>query len=321
MWQGQQPSGNEPRQQPPSANPYLRPAPWDAPTVTAGPGGGPNGGPGGDGDSGSGGGGEEGGGDRRRTMVVALVAVAAVLMTAGVTGWLVLGRDSGEDGTRKDEATDVSPSPSGPPARSSGEPKPVVAGWKTVVNPKTGIAFDVPPEWDRKAATWASYAVEGGDEEKILVGFAAPAVLKEKWCASDDNKDGVDEDTALASAGSRSENSAKDVAEAARKNAELWVYGRYAQPDRTKISNGPVASYTTASGIKGSLATSESSGADRSGKCDTDGKATAFAFKNSKGDFVSWTFHGAKGVDDEVPDATVREILGTVRLTDGTTGS
>ncbi|MFD7613730.1 hypothetical protein [Streptomyces sp. NPDC059828] len=49
------------------------------------------------------------------------------------------------------------------------------------------------------------------------------------------------------------------------------------------------------------------------GKCGTDGRATAFAFKNTKGDIVSWTFVAAKGVDEEVPDAMVRKILSTVR--------
>ncbi|WP_329065170.1 hypothetical protein [Streptomyces sp. NBC_01429] len=272
-------------------------------------------------------------GQQRKTTVVAMVAVAAVLMTAAVTGWLVLGRDGGKDGVDGAKKDEANVSPSGPPSPSSssssssgaeGAPQPVIAGWKTVVNPKTGIVFDVPGEWDRKETSWVSYVAENSDdaeEEKILVGFSAPGALKEKWCRSDEDKDGTAEDTALAEAGSRTENSSKSVADAARKNAELWVYGAYAQPDRTKISNGPVESYTTASGVTGSLATSESSGVEQPGKCDTDGKATAFAFENSKGDYVSWTFRGAKGVADEVPDATVRKILSTVRLTDGTTGA
>lgn len=45
-----------------------------------------------------------------------------------------------------------------------------------------------------------------------------------------------------------------------------------------------------------------------------DGKAVTFAFKNAGGDFVSWTHVGAHGVPDEVPDTTIRQILGTVRL-------
>ncbi|MGW3334656.1 hypothetical protein ACWDF9_29385 [Streptomyces rubiginosohelvolus] len=48
-----------------------------------------------------------------------------------------------------------------------------------------------------------------------------PAILKEKWCRSDD--DGTQEDTPPASAGSRAEPDARDTAEAARENARLWV--------------------------------------------------------------------------------------------------
>ena len=75
------------------------------------------------------------------------------------------------------------------------------------------------------------------------------------------------------------------------------------------LTIGKPKAYTTTSGIKGSVATTYSSGVPKKDKCDTDGKATTFAFKNSADDFVSWTFYGAKGVSEEVPDATVQKIL------------
>ncbi|MGY6019330.1 hypothetical protein [Streptomyces spinosirectus] len=81
-----------------------------------------------------------------------------------------------------------------------------------------------------------------------------------------------------------------------------------------KVATGPAAPFTTASGLTGSVVTSRSSGVTKRHKCDSDGKATTFAFKNGDGDFASWSFVGAKGVGEEVPDATVRRILGTVRL-------
>ncbi|MGW4042337.1 hypothetical protein [Streptomyces sp. NPDC004721] len=52
---------------------------------------------------------------------------------------------------------------------------------------------------------------------------------------------------------------------------------------------------------------------EKSKKCTTDGKAWTFAFKNAQGDLASWSFFGAKGVSDEVPDATIRKIAATVR--------
>ncbi|MCX4502267.1 hypothetical protein ACH4E9_29440 [Streptomyces anulatus] len=66
------------------------------------------------------------------------------------------------------------------------------------------------------------------------------------------------------------------------------------------------------------MATATSTGVDGTGRCSYDGRATAFAFENPAGETVSWTFAGVRGVDDEVPEPTVRKILGTVRLVDST---
>ncbi|MFE7773691.1 hypothetical protein ACFU5O_07305 [Streptomyces sp. NPDC057445] len=248
--------------------------------------------------------------------MVAVAAATALVVAAGVTGFLVLGGDRND--------TVAPPAPTGSPnaaedARASGDGRhPTVPGWKTVTNPKRGISFDVPPEWALKSVNWASFVADDSDpEEKPLIGFSAPAMLKEQWCRSDQDMDGAKEDTALASAGSRGERGAGNTEEAARDSASLWVYGAYAQPDRAKVTAGAVEAYTTASGLRGSVATAESSGVPRKGKCDTDGKATTFAFKDAEGDIVSWTFVGAKDVKEEVPDETVRKILGTVRLTGG----
>lgn len=57
-------------------------------------------------------------------------------------------------------------------------------------------------------------------------------------------------------------------------------------------------------------------GVARTGRCRTDGKSTTFAFQNAEGDLVAWSFVGPTGVAEEVPDATVGKILGTVRLSE-----
>ncbi|MEU5560182.1 hypothetical protein AB0H47_29355 [Streptomyces globisporus] len=262
-------------------------------------------------------------GGRRRSSVVAVVAATAVVLAAGITGFLVLGGD-GDDG--KPEA---GPTGAGgvSPSASPGEPRggaedgtaPLVPGWKTVTNPKRGIAFDVPVDWAVKSSGWVTYVAENGDpEETPLVGFAAPAILKEKWCRSDDDGNGTQEGTPLASVGSRAEPDARDTAEAAGENARLWVYGSYAQPAKEKVTTGAAKPFTTKSGLTGSVATATSTGVDGPGRCAYDGKATAFAFENPAGEALSWTFVGVRGVDDEVPEPTVRKILGTVRLVDGT---
>ncbi|MFJ4708758.1 hypothetical protein ACIP6I_28460 [Streptomyces anulatus] len=259
----------------------------------------------------------------RRSAVVAVVAATAVVLAAGITGFLVL-RGGGGDGK---PAAGHTGADAGPPSASPGETRagsddgtaPLVPGWKTVVNPKRGIAFDVPAPWALKSTGWVSYVAENSDpEETPLVGFSAPAILKEKWCRSDDDGNGTQEDTPLAAAGSRGEPDARSTAEAARENARLWVYGSYAQPSKEKVTTGAAKPFTTRSGITGSVATATSTGVDGTGRCSYDGRATAFAFENSAGETVSWTFVGVRGVDDEVPEPTVRKILGTVRLVDST---
>ncbi|MDG9726148.1 MULTISPECIES: hypothetical protein [unclassified Streptomyces] len=306
MWPGEQsPPGGPNPQQP---NPYQQPgyqqhqphagqqphAPWNAPTVTAAPP--PGRGPGG------------------RTKVVAIVAASAVVVAAAVTGVFLLG--GGEDdgaGPGPTAASTTAPVADNPRNGEDG-PKPTVEGWNVVANPDIGIAFDVPATWMRQSPDWVTYVAEDDDpEEKPLVAMRAPAVLKEKWCATDDDRDGSVDHTPLASAGSRGNKGARNTEEIARADSAAWVYGGFTQPDRDKVSTGPVTSFTTASGIEGSVATSRSSGVEKKDKCDVDGKATTFAFKNADGDLVSWSFFGAADVDDEVPDAAVQKILATVR--------
>ncbi|GAA5003625.1 hypothetical protein [Streptomyces hyderabadensis] len=312
MWPGEQSStgGPDPRQpnpyrqpgyqqQPPYAG-QQQPAPWNAPTVTAGgpPGRGPGNG---------------------RTKLLAIAAAAVVVVAAAVTGTVLLG--GGEDdeaspgpGTSSPAAFSPAASAADDPRGGGDAPKPTVEGWTVVANPDHGLAFDVPASWVPQSRDWVTYVAEDDDpEEKPLVAMKAPAVLKEKWCGSDDDRDGSVEHTPLATAGTRGNNGARSTEEIARNDSATWVYGAFAQPDRDKVSTGPVTSFTTASGIEGSVATSRSSGVAKKGKCDVNGKATTFAFKSADGDFVSWSFFGAAGVTDEVPEATVRKILATVR--------
>ncbi|MFF9286347.1 hypothetical protein [Streptomyces griseosporeus] len=306
MWPGQQQptGGTDPRQPNPyqrpghhQADPYARqqPPPWQAPVAAA---------PAGDGG--------------RRTKVIAVTAAAAVVLAATVTGAVLLGGGS-DGGAAPGPATasaSASPSALAPrnPRAGTGV-RPTVPGWKAVVNADKGIAFDVPADWAPQSPDWVSYVSEDTDpDDKPLVAMKAPAVLKEKWCSDDTDRDGHVDDTSLASAGSRGNNGAKSTEEIARTDSAAWVYGAYTQPDHKKVTAGPVTSFTTASGLTGSLATAQSSGVQRRHKCDSDGKATTFAFRTPDGGFASWSFVGAKGVKEEVPDAIVRRILATVRL-------
>ncbi|MGW7070810.1 hypothetical protein ACWGII_33740 [Streptomyces sp. NPDC054855] len=308
MWPGEQQPGGGPNQPNPYHQPgYQQPAPWNAPTV-----------PGGTPQTPQGGG---GGGGGNRTKVVAVVAAAAVVVAAGVAGFLVLGGDK-DDGAKPDPARSsasesASPAGSGGTERGVGRgPKPTIAGWQTVVNAERGIAFDAPPEWELKSRDWVDAVGEADDEDSILIAMVAPAVLEKQWCTSDPDRDGVKDHTPLAQAGSKGNRGAKSTEEIARENSATWVYGQYSQPDRKSIRTSAVESYTTKSGIRGSLATSSVSGVAKDDKCASDGKATTFGFKDSEGKLVSWSFFGAKGVSKEVPDAVVKKMLSTVRAYD-----
>ncbi|MFJ4772008.1 hypothetical protein ACIP88_23345 [Streptomyces uncialis] len=341
MWPGQQPPGGEQNPQQPNPNPYQQPGyqqpnpyqqpgyqqqpgpyagppgqqpPWGAPTVPAGPAV-PGPPPPGD--------------DGRRTKLVALVAAVAVVVAAGVTGFLVLGGDEDgketarKDGDKKPSERPVSSAPEVAPEESAEENprggddiKPTVAGWKVVYNPKRGVAFDVPADWEVDSPGMSvGFEERDAKEIKPLIVMSAPAYLKSKWCESDDDKDGRKDSTSLATVGTKGANGAKDAEEAAVNQVPWWVYGGYTQPDKKSMrtdKNGKP--FTTTSGIKGSIARAESTNTPRKGKCATDGKAVSFGFKNSKGDFVAWNLYGAKGVKDEVPDSLITEILKTVRL-------
>ncbi|MEV5813726.1 hypothetical protein [Streptomyces mutabilis] len=318
MWPGQQPPAGGPDPQQPGPyrqsghqahqphggpNPYAGAAPhpgqqpaapWQAPAFTGGP---PPGG--------------RSGGGRAKT--VAIVAAAVVVVAAAVTGTVLLG---GGDDRAEPGPTASSPSASAvdDPADGADGPRPTVAGWQVVTNPDLGIAFDVPASWAPQAPTWVTYVSENDDpDDTPLVAMKAPAVLQEKWCAADSDRDGRVDHTPLASAGTRGDDGARGTEEIAREDSAAWVYGAFAQPARDKVTTGPVTSFTTTSGIAGSVATSRSSGVEKTDKCDVDGKATTFAFETADGDLVSWSFYGAADVEDEVPDGTVRKILATVR--------
>ncbi|MEW1646172.1 MULTISPECIES: hypothetical protein [unclassified Streptomyces] len=336
MWPGQQPPGGEqnpqdnPYQQPGYQQPnpyqqpgYQQPSPygqqpqWGAP----GPAGGPQ--P------------PQGGGGGSRTKLIAIIAATAVVVAAGVTGFLVLGGDKDDTADGGKDKASQSPSKSADPTTSSSgsddnprgneTEKPTIAGWKVVVNQKYGTAFDVPPEWQvGKPGTFTFFEDEVKGDGSPYIGFSAPAYLKENWCESDDNKDGTKETSSLASSGTKGEDGAKDTASTARGDAATFAFGGYTdQKDSSKkyLKIGAAKPYTTKSGVEGSVASSYTSGVPKTGKCSSDGKATTFAFKNSAGDFVSWTLYGAKGVSEEIPDATIQKILSTVRLHGDPTGT
>ncbi|MGW1197396.1 hypothetical protein ACWD4B_16400 [Streptomyces sp. NPDC002536] len=272
-----------------------------------------------------------GGGGGYRAKVVAIAAATTVVVTAGVTGSLFLGggKDDSADGrggstkasASASPSTKASASASGPPHAGETE-RPTVPGWKVVVNPKWGTAFDAPPDWDVKPPGmmigFEDSKVDYSDPHnwgKAVIVMSAPAVLQENWCRSVDDKDGLAHGTDLAAAGTKGAEGAGSTDDVALSQVASWVYGGYTQPDKKSIIVDRTARpYTTESGIRGSIAWARSRNTPQKDKCATDGKAITFGFKNSAGDFVAWSLYGATGVKDELPDSTIMKILGTVRL-------
>lgn len=310
---GQQPGYGYPQAGGPGPQPgYPQPNPYQQPTVPQYAVSGPAGGP-------------PPGGNKRKTTIVAIVAATAVVVAAAVTGVVVLNKKSdGDDGKNvaDDKKTSASPSvsasaPEDNPRGTGDEAKPLIAGWKVVTNPKFGTQFDVPGDWEVGAPGTLSYFEDDkkGDGS-VLIGFSAPAYYKSKWCVDDADRNGTKEDMSLASAGTRGAEGATDAAKNARSEAGTWAWAAYAQHmPKSTIKISEAKSYTTKSGLTGSVVTATAPDVTKKKKCDSDGKTIAFTFRDSKGDFASWVLYGADSVDDELPDATVQKMLSTVRLT------
>ncbi|MFD5885216.1 hypothetical protein ACFWHQ_04415 [Streptomyces sp. NPDC060334] len=266
----------------------------------------------------------QGGGTRFSTKTVAIVAAAAVVVTAAVTGTFVLTRDKKSDqaddkpvvAASSPAASSAAPStPTGNP-RAGGDLKPVIPGWKVVVNPKHGTAFDVPPDWEVLSSGMSiGFEDEAKGDGSPIVMMSAPAYLKQDWCKVDSDKNGSEETTSLGGTGTKGGQGAKDTAEAARTEAGNWVFAGYAQkgPKGTTKVTEP-KEYTTSSGLKGHMATASVTGLPKENKCSSDGKSIAFSFKNAKNDFATWVLYSAAGVPGEVSQETYEKILSSVRL-------
>ncbi|MFI1869022.1 hypothetical protein [Streptomyces jumonjinensis] len=284
--------------------------------------------------------------ERRKTALVAIVAVVAVVATAVVTGVVVsrdggdgsggsggsgskgseagapgTGESGGRSGSGRSDSGQSGDAPAAPAENPRGvqDSKPTIAGWKVVTNPRHGTQFDVPASWTVAGAgisTFIEDRKKGGGAP--LVTMSAPAHLTPEWCTADADKDGVTETSGLATAGTKGGKGAKDTRSAAAHEASVWVWGAYAQTEpKGTVRTTRAEPYTTASGLRGSMATATAVGVEKDSKCATDGKSVAFTFEDGTGEFRTWVLYAAKGVPDEIPDATIERILSTVRLTSG----
>ncbi|UQX00117.1 hypothetical protein [Streptomyces sp. RerS4] len=262
------------------------------------------------------------------TKTVAIVAASAVVVTAAVTGAFVLTRDDDKGAQANDKPPATAPmtpassppadAPSGNP-RSGEAPKPVVPGWKVVINTKYGVAYDVPPEWNvNGSGVSLFFEDEAKGDGSPVITMSGTATLKSEWCAVDKDKDGDQEKFSLADTGVKGGQGAKDTAQLATDNTGSWVWAGFAQKEpKGTVKVTEPKEFTTSSGLKGHTVIATAPNVKKEHKCATDGKAVGFGFKNAVGDFASFTLITAAGVKEEVQADVYDKVLSSIRLSEG----
>ncbi|TGB08846.1 hypothetical protein E4099_14675 [Streptomyces palmae] len=255
----------------------------------------------------------------------------AVVAAATIAGVLLLRPDGGSsseagDGARgpaptrpqdRDPAQGGAADPDADAPRGSGKPakvKPVIPGWQVVANPRWHNAFDVPPGWDVKGAGESTSFFDENDKRKPLISMSAPAVYKESYCPA--GKKGAASDISLAATGTKGAKGAKTAEEAAKNEARSWVFAGYDQAGTgdLRLVDAETKPFTSAQGLKGYTAKAEVTGVKKKDGCATDGKAFTVTFTGPDGKFATWVLYTAAHVEDEVPDATIKKIMSSLRL-------
>lgn len=336
MWPGQQPPGGEQNPQDPNRNPYQQPGyqqpnPYQQPGYQQPGAGQPNpyaqpGGP-------QPGGPQPGGpqwttpaapfgplppeppkeGRNKHTTVIAIAAAVAVVAAAAVAGVVVLDKkDGGKDDKQNTAHSSDKPSASASASassqapednpRSGGEVKPVIDGWKVVVNPKRHDAFDVPADWQVDAPDM-SHGFED-DKGQPLVMMTAAAYYKMGECAKDDHRAGT---------GTKGAQGAKSPESAAEIEAKNWVLSAFDQKQTGHLETTKAQSFKSDHGLTGAMASATVTGVDKNKKCMTDGKSFAVTYKDSSGDLATWVLYAGTGFDSELKDDVIKKIMSTLR--------
>ncbi|MEV6316325.1 hypothetical protein [Streptomyces sp. NPDC051776] len=336
MWPGQQPPGGEQNPQDPHANPYQQPGyhqsnPYQQPGyqqpnpyqqnpapqwnqgVPPGPPQPPQ------------------GGRNKQFATIAILTAAAVVAAAVITGVVVLGGDDARTDDAKKGGKPAGSAPSdgkspgeepsdegeldNPRAGGDTEVEPVVPGWKTVVNAKRQNAFDVPPEWSVESQGTSIGFEDSKDKSdfpRALIVMSAPAFADRKWCTVK-TESGYDSDTALAAAGTKGAQGARSTANAAQDAAEMWVYAGYDQNETGTRKVTKAKPFSSEHGLTGFSSSATVTGVKKTDKCSSDGKSFTVAYKARNGDLAIWSLYAAKGVKDEIPDATIKKIMNSLR--------
>jgi hypothetical protein len=332
MWPGQQqpggeqnPQGPNPYQQPgyQQPNPYQQPGyqqpnpyqqadgQWVQPGVPSGPQ------P------------PSSGGKSSRNVVIAIVSSIAVIAAAVVTGVFLLKDDEDQGSTASvnssaspsaspsestpeedDEANARDADPNSPRGEDDPVPDPVVSGWQVVVNPKHFSAFDVPKndDWELGSRTTIVGWGEKDDDEDALfptpeVAMSAPAYFKNGWCTKDSSR---------AVVGTKGAQGSRNTSEAAISAAQSFAYFAYNE-NKDNLKSTKAKPFSNEHGIKGHTATATMTGVKEESKCDSDGKVVTVSWLDESRQLRLWVLVTDAGVKDEVPEATIKEMMDSLR--------
>ncbi|QKV91234.1 hypothetical protein HUT19_05330 [Streptomyces sp. NA02950] len=269
---------------------------------------------------------------KKRTATIAIVTAVAVVAAAAVGAVLVLNKDD----SKNDESSGKKPAASSPATASSapGEDpsgggrednnprdgdkvEPVIPGWKTVVSAKRHNAFDVPANWVVEPSGLGVGFED--DKGKPLVMMSATGIFKKDYCTTKE-EGGYENKSDAAAAGSKGAQGAKSEASAARIEAGNWAFAAFDQKKTGKLKVGQAKKFSSDHGLKGYTASATVTGVKKTDKCSTDGKSVTVSYTDTNGDFATWVFYSVKGTKNEVPDATIKKIMSSLRPLKSDTG-
>lgn len=252
--------------------------------------------------------------NRRRTTMIAIGAAVAVVAAAVVTGVVVLKDDDEQPAAKGGDPKPASSAPADPSPsqgqsaapddnpRDGESVKPVIDGWKVVVNGKRHNAFDVPADWTVRSPTMSTgFESEDG---KPLVTMSGNAVYKDGECAKNDHRAG---------AGTKGAQGAKSEGSAAEIESLNWVFAAFDQKKTGRFDTTKAKPFKSDHGITGYTASATVTGVKKTDKCVTDGKAFAVTYKDTSGDLATWILYAGTGFDGELPDDTIKKIMSSLR--------
>ncbi|MDI5968005.1 hypothetical protein POF50_001330, partial [Streptomyces sp. SL13] len=247
----------------------------------------------------------------RRNAAIAISVAAVVLVVAGVSVAVFSGGGHRLPwaGPAASHSPSTSASPTPDPAQTdtlhSGAAKPVVPGWKTMVDGQRQVAFDVPPEWKLQTPSFAEYIQD--PDGAVKIGVNAVALLGGPTCGGSNG---------LAGAGTRNDSKAADSRSAAENAARTWASNGFGgakhSKGKLKLDSAP---FSNAHGIKGTLATATETFSQSGGTCPKNGEVQAIAWRGYHHMMSEWVFWTGTGAPATPQQDVIKLIEGSIRPT------